>query len=344
MQGRDPGLPTDMHYEGQFDVLISSAGRRVALLRSFRWALEELSLDGRVLASDASPLSSAFHDSDGGLVVPRCAEPEFIPTLLEICAREKVRLLIPTIDPELPLLAARTSEFLELGTTVAVSTPDVIEIGADKQQTHDFLVGSGFPTVRQARLEDVLSNRSDWGPPLIVKPRRGSAGVGVQLVSEIARLESLEPHQEWVVQSVAPGLEYTVDVLVDGSGGVVCAVPRRRIEVRSGEVSKGVTERVPAVMRLAGDVCDALQGSYGAITVQIFFDRSSETLNVIEVNPRFGGGFPLTQHAGGDYPRWMIEDLLGVPVGSKQAVWRHGVVMLRYDDAVFLEAGEAVAP
>ena len=336
----NPYASLDALGEGPFDVLLSSAGRRVALLRLFRQSLRELGLEGRILASDASSLSAAFHDSDAGFVVPRCYDPDFIPTLLDICARERIRLLVPTIDPELPILAAHKAEFLALGTTVAVSTLDVVDVGNDKQRTHEFLVSSGFPTVHQARLQDVFSDPSGWRAPLIVKPAQGSAGVGVQVVKDVAHLPFLEGSERLIVQSLAPGLEYTVDVLVDRKGSVVCAVPRRRVEVRSGEVSKGVTERQPAIVGLATDICETLPGPYGAITVQIFFDHESQELSVIEINPRFGGGFPLTRHAGGDYPRWMIEDLLGVSVGSRHEDWRDGVVMLRYDDAIFLEPSD----
>jgi carbamoyl-phosphate synthase large subunit len=334
----DPGeRPTE---DALFNVLISSAGRRVSLLRSFRHSLADLALEGMVFASDASPLSAAFHTSDGGFIVPPCSEPSFIPALLEICVSQRIRLVIPTIDTELASLAAYRGDFEAIGTAVAVSSSDVIATCSDKVLTHEFLTRSGFPTVRQATLAEARGEPESWRGPVVVKPRRGSAGVGMLVVNDVSDLPTKGHPEDLIVQSVAPGEEYTVDVLVNHQAEVVCAVPRRRIEVRSGEVSKGAIERVPEISALAHDICAELTGSYGVLTVQLFFDRDRGSLNVIEINPRFGGGFPLTWQAGGHYPRWIIEDILGMPVGNRDDAWQDGIVMLRFDDAVFVTRDE----
>jgi carbamoyl-phosphate synthase large subunit len=320
-----------------FNVLMSSAGRRVSLLRSFQTSLADLGLAGNVFASDASRLSAAFHASDGAFLVPPCSSQSFVPSLLDICRSQRIRLIVPTIDTELPVLAAHRADFEAIGTAVAISSPGVVATCRDKILTHSFLKRSNFTTVRQDTLRNVRDNQRSWEGPLVVKPRSGSAGIGVRMLDGVSELPSADGHEELIVQTLAPGDEYTVDVLVSGRGEVVCAVPRRRLEVRSGEVSKGVTERVPEIAALARDICATLNGSYGALTVQLFFERTSGSLNVIEINPRFGGGFPLTWYAGGHYPRWMIEDRLGTRLGRRDDTWRDGVVMLRFDDAVFVE-------
>lgn len=326
--------------KGPFNVLISSAGRRVALLRAFRDSLADLGIGGRVLASDASTLSAAFHEADGAFVVPPCSDPSFVSALLRICEREDVRLLVPTIDPELAPLAQHRAAFLDVGTVVAVSAPEVIAIGNDKANTHAFLVDAGLPTVRQASLRESRGEISDWGGGLIVKPRTGSAGKGITIVGGVAQLPEEEGDDELIVQTMAPGIEHTVDALVDRQGGLVCAVPRRRLEVRSGESSKGMTVREPALIEVVRRLCAALPGAYAALTIQMFLDDASGTLSVIEINPRFGGGFPLTWEAGGRYPQWMIEELLGMAPRSREGLWRDGVVMLRYDDAVFVDRAD----
>jgi carbamoyl-phosphate synthase large subunit len=142
-----------------------------------------------------------------------------------------------------------------------------------------------------------------------------------------------------VVQEVAPGSEHTVDVLVLSDGRCAGAVPRRRIAVRAGEVEKGVTVRDPAVEDLARRVAEALPGAYGVLNVQIFVDPAQGDMRVIEINARYGGGFPLAFEAGAHYPAWTIEEILGRP-SSVTDHWRAGLVMLRYDDAVFAEAAD----
>lgn len=322
-------------------VLLSSAGRRVALLDSFRASARALGLDGRVIAADCSPVASAFQLADDRRVVPRCDDPDFVPTMVELCRREEVVVLVPTIDPELPVLAAAADEFAAVGTTVAVSTPATVAIGADKRATHAWLTANGFPTVAQATVAEVLSAGDGWELPVIVKPARGSASIGVERISDVRRLETMAHDEELVVQSIARGVEHTVDLYVDRGGRVRCAVPRRRIEVRGGEVSKAVTVRCPELVDLASDLARALPGAFGALNVQVFVDPETNAFAVIEINPRFGGGFPLSYAAGADFPRWILEEALGRPSSATADGWQVGLVMLRYDDAVFVDASDA---
>ncbi len=317
-------------------VLISSAGRRVELLEGFRDALRELGADGRVVATDTSWWSAARHRADAAFDVPRCDDPTYVDRIVALCEREEVDLVVPTIDPELPVLAAARDRLAAVGTTVAVSSPDTVSIAADKVATHRWLVDAGLPTVRQGTPADVAADPGSWPYPLIVKPRGGSAGIGVVTVSDAVSLEVASRRGDVVVEQVADGTEHTVDVLVDRSGACVCAVPRRRVEVRAGEVAKAVTVRSAALERLAADVVTALPAPFGALTIQVFVGDEPAQLTVIELNARFGGGFPLARRAGADFPRWMLEELLDVPSTARADEWEDGLVMLRYDDAVFL--------
>jgi carbamoyl-phosphate synthase large subunit len=320
---------------GAFTVLVSSAGRRVELLRGFRDALVAAGLDGRVLAADRSWYSSAFHEADEGLLVPSCDEDAFVPAVLDLCEKHAVDLIVPTIDPELPVYAAACERFAGAGVTVAVSGPETVAIAADKVRTHAWLVEHGLPTVRQAGIDEVRG----WPFPVVVKPRFGSAGIGVAVVHDAAELGVAAQGSEVVVQEVAPGHEYTIDVLVDRAGRCVSAVPRRRLEVRAGEVSKGVTVRSPALEDVATRLAEALPGAYGPLTVQVFA-ADDGSLAVIEVNARFGGGFPLAREAGADHLRWLVEEVAGLPSTADRRAWRPGLVMLRYDAAVFVDEGD----
>ncbi len=323
------------------NVLISSAGRRVALLDLFRRALRDLGLEGRVFAADMAKLSSAYHSADGAFVVPRCTSDAFVPEVLRLCREHRIRLVVPTIDTELPVYAAHRAAFEAEGVTVAVSTPEVVAIGGDKHRTHEWLVRSGLPAPRQATAEAVLADPSGWTFPLVAKPAGGSSSIGLAIVNDLAQLEAASRGGGYVVQSLAPGREYTIDFLADRGGSCLCAIPRKRLEVRAGEVSKAVTVRDPALEGLARRVCAALPGAYGCLNVQVFKDDATGELNVIEVNARFGGGFPLAWEAGGHYPRWILEELLGLPSTAAADRWRSGLVMLRYDAAVFVDAAAA---
>ena len=319
----------------RFNVLISSGGRRVSLLEAFRDALRDLNLTGSVFVADASSLSSAARRADRSFVVPRCDTADFVPELIKICSSSDVHLVVPTIDPELEPYADSRERFAAIGTTVAVSSPETVRLVADKSRTFDWLVRNSFPTLPQSTVADVVADRSAWRLPVVVKPRRGSASNGVRRIKSWGHLKHLDGDD--IVQPLADGDEYTVDVLVNSSGRAVCAVPRRRLEVRAGEVSKALTVRSPALEHLACSIAETLPGAYGALNIQMFWDSSSDDIRVLEINARFGGGFPLSWRAGGLYPRWIVEDALSLPSSSSSDLWQDGLLMLRYDEAVFLE-------
>ena len=89
--------------ESPLPVLISSAGRRAALVGAFRGARPEVELH----ACDLVPgLSSACALADAAHAVPRCTEPSFIDAIEDIVRRHGIRLIVPTIDTELPAYAA----------------------------------------------------------------------------------------------------------------------------------------------------------------------------------------------------------------------------------------------
>ncbi len=327
----------------RFTVLFSSAGRRVALMDAFARSLETLGLEPRLLAADMSRLSAAFHHAERAFQVPRCTDEAFVPAMLDLCERERVDLLVPTIDPELPVYAAHREAFAEVGTTVAVSAPPVVAIGGDKHRTHRWLQEAGLPTVRQTSPEGALQEPDRWPLPLFAKPAAGSASVGARVVQDLEELERL--HQEggdYVVQTLARGVEHTIDLYCDRMGRLRCAVPRRRLEVRAGEVSKGVTVRHPALTELAERVVASFPApAFGALNVQVFFEEESGVLRVIELNPRFGGGYPLSHRAGADFPRWLAQEARGEGCDARDDTWCHGLLMLRYDAAVFVAAEKA---
>ncbi len=322
----------------EFNILVSAAGRRVVLIELFRQALQRLGLSGKVMATDRTKVSPAFQSADKAFQVPAAADPKFVPTVLEICKKQQIKLIIPTNDHELPSYAAHQKSFAEAGTTVAISTPEVIDICRDKVRTHQWLIENDFPTVDQSAVKsfDRLLQQASF--PFLVKPRWGSAAIGVQVVEDHQALEIATRQGEFVVQTLAKGKEHTVDLLLDRQGKCHCAVPRKRIEVRGGEVSKGMTVRAPLLERLAWQIGETLPGAYGTINVQIFYQPQTEEMAVIEINPRYGGGYPLSWQAGACYPVWMIEELLNRTSTANAHGWQDQLVMLRYDEAIFVDA------
>jgi carbamoyl-phosphate synthase large subunit len=320
-----------------FTVLISSAGRRVSLLRTFREAFEAMGVPGRVIACDLSELTSAMRVADDRFTVPRCDDPEFGPTMVELCAAEGVDLVVPTIDTELPVWANLREPLARSGTAVAVSSRATIDVAADKSLTNAHCRSAGIYVARQATPSVVSEARSQWRLPLVVKPQRGSASIGLHIVHTWAEFDWVtrdEAGQDLVVEEFLPGVEHTVDLFVDRRGEVHCPVVRRRLEVRAGEVSKARVVRDDDLASLAAKVVETLPGAYGPLNVQIMADGPDA--GIVEINARFGGGYPLTWRAGGRYSEWLIRE---VAFGEKPPAGRpveHGLTMLRWDEEVLL--------
>ena len=331
-------------FMSSFNILLSSAGRRIGLVQCFRNALRDLGIEGKVLCIDAASDAPAAHLTDGSWLVPRCDKPAFLSSVLEICRRERVRLLVPTIDTELEHYAAAEDVFRQAGVAVCISDPSTVEIAGDKARTHEWLVRNSFPTVRQMPLEAIKESPEGWGFPVIVKPRHGSASLGVRRVHSLKELLLVtDSKREWIVEEIAPGEEYTINLFVDRNGKCRCAVPHRRIEVRAGEVSKAITRKDRPMMDMARRLAEALPGSYGPLNVQCFLSPSKQ-LRIIEINARFGGGYPLAHKAGASFTRWLLEEVIHGHITASFDAWQDGLMMLRYDEAVYLNSQELGEP
>lgn len=299
-----------------------------------------MGLDSHIIGIDCSCTAPAAYLVDEFIRVPRCDDAGFLDTTVDLCRRENVSLLVPTIDTELAFYAEHRGNFIAVGTVVAISSRETVEICADKKKSHSWLVENAFPTVRQACSRDVLQDPSDWTFPLIAKPSRGSASIGVRILDSVAALEDLSKASNGlVIEELAPGNEHTVNVFVEQRGHCICAVPHRRLEVRAGEVSKGMTVKHSGIMEVVSQVARRLPGAYGPLNIQGFLD-SEDVFRITEINARFGGGYPLAYKAGADFPRWLIEESLGQPLPPVMDSWEDGLTMLRYDSAVFLSAKE----
>ena len=130
-----------------FTILFTTIGRRVELLKAFRSSYESHRIQARVLGVDADPhLAPAGYFVDTVFQVPRVSEAGYVDTLLEICHRERVNLLIPLFEPEFLLLDERRQEFESKGTFMLLSNRQVIETCKDKLLTYHFFQANGVRT------------------------------------------------------------------------------------------------------------------------------------------------------------------------------------------------------
>ncbi|MBF0406190.1 MAG: ATP-grasp domain-containing protein [Candidatus Riflebacteria bacterium] len=319
----------------KFNILFTSAGRRVALVKAFRSAMQQLSLEGKIVTADCKLSAQAHFAADAMEIVPRVDHPDYLNELLNICSKYKINLVVPLIDPELQILSDSETRFRQAGITLLSSSSETNSLCIDKVKTHQFFSKIGIKTPEILNIVDVLNNSDDSVYPLFLKPRFGSGSVGAV---KIENKEQLEFHSKMVtnpiLQEYISGDEYSIDILTDKSGKVISVVPRLRLEVRSGEICKGVTVKDARLISGAKFVAESLPGTFGCLTVQCFVTSENEIVYT-EINPRFGGGIPLTIQAGANFPLWIIQMVQDKNPETQLDSWEDGLVMLRYDDAIF---------
>ncbi len=317
-----------------FTVLVTSAGRRVELLECLRRAVAGLGRTPRILACDLDPAwSAACHLADAAFAAPPCEDPAYPVFLLDLCARERVRLLIPTIDPELRPLAEVRADFRTLGTWPNLSGAATVAVCRDKLATARTLAAAGVPVPETVSLAD--TDVADLPRPAVLKPRDGSAGRGIRFLRGPGDLPPDLDRTRYVAQRHLSGPEYTTTLYVDRTGRVRGAVTHRRVRVRGGEVEKGEVVDDPGFARLAERVAAALPDPYGVLCFQTIVGEDGP--RVFEVNARFGGGFPLADRAGAPFARWLVQEALDRPLDPLAFTIRRGLRVIRYDCAIYPE-------
>lgn len=314
-------------------VLFTSAGRRVELLRGFRRAYQSLGLVSQIIAVDIDPLAPALQEADVSYLVPRLTSSEYVPTLLDICQRQHVDLIFPLIDPDIGVLAAHRSAFQAVGAQIAAVSLQAAEITADKWLTMSFFQSLDLRIPQSWLPGQVHADELDY--PVFMKPRRGSAGehtFQVRNAKELAFFSDYIP--DAIIQEYLPGPEITNDIICGLDGEILAVISRQRIEVRSGEVTKGVTIHNPAILEACIKIAQTLP-AIGPITVQCMMKQGVP--HYTEINARLGGGIPLALAAGVDSPRWLLARAAGIPIDIPPlGTYQVGLSITRFHDSFFL--------
>lgn len=311
------------------NVLITCAGRRAYLVEYFREAVKPLG--GHVVTANSEFFAAGLLAGDRKYVVPKIGDPQYLPTLLKIVADEKISLVLSLFDVDLPVLASARSQFKRLGAEVAISDPETIEIAGDKWRMFQFFTKQGIPTPRtwldpKLALKAVEAGEASF--PLFVKPRWGMGSIGIRKVTSPERLQlaftlaqeeasetylsmmSVESNPETVViQEFVSGTEYGADVLNNFVGEHIATSIKQKLAMRSGETDIAVSVDDAEIVRLCKKISLVLKHR-GNLDVDIIKMKTGE-LSVLEVNARFGGGYPFSHLAGARFPDALVQLVQG---------------------------------
>lgn len=315
------------------NILITSAGQRVSLTRAFQKEAKKLAPNTLIFTSDIMPtLSSACRISDKFFKVLPVAHENYISNLLEICLTNSIGLIIPTIDLELIHLANHKDEFLSHGIKIVISDIELIKTCRDKRLSNNLFNEFSIEIPIQYSIEK-------YQFPLFIKPIDGSLSIGTGIIrtkDDLLKFK-IEKDRTMLMEYIDPNeyAEYTVDAYYDKFSNLKCLVPRKRLQVRAGEVSKALTKKNNVYYFLKEKLAH-IKGAFGCLTIQVFYSDTYNKLLGIEINPRFGGGYPLSYLAGANYPKYIIQEYLfeqSIPFFEE---WENNLLMLRYDDEIIV--------
>ena len=309
-------------------VLFTCAGQRVDIVSAFGRA------GAATIATDINRLAPALYHADQYELVPRVGDPEYVPELARLVEEHGVDLIVPLTDLDQLVLAEGRDE---LGTAVLLPPAGVVAQMGDKYVAHETFERLGIPSP-PSWLPEHLPDDVEF--PLVIKAREGFGSRNIYRADDGQELEfhlARTPVPSFV-QTFCQGEEFSIDVFCDFDGRCLNAIPRTMIESKGGESIKGTTIRDRELIEYGRRVAEALP-IWGPANIQCFRE-SDGSLLVTDVNPRFGGAFPLPHSAGSRYPELALAIANGEQPEPTLGEFKEGMYMTRFFSHLVLIEGE----
>lgn len=328
------------------NILFTCAGRRTYLLRYFKENMQE---GDKIVATDMNLSAPALQVADIKLLVPAVYDNNYVDNLLNICKDYHIHALISLNDLELPILADNKEKFEAMGVKAIVSSPEVIDICFDKDKTSKWVESIGLKTPKTyIHLQDVKDalKVGEIAFPLFMKPRWGSGSIGLESIADIEELEIFYHllskrikrsilsnasigNDFIIIQEKLTGNEYGLDVMNDLEGSQVAVSVKQKLSMRAGETDKAITVDLPEVREIGATVGRELK-HIGNLDMDIM-QRANGDYCVLELNPRFGGGFPFSYEAGVNLPKAILQWLKGEKVDASMLTPQYGKMFAKND-------------
>ncbi|MBK7753233.1 MAG: ATP-grasp domain-containing protein [Flavobacteriales bacterium] len=309
------------------NLLFSCIGKRGYIAELFR---AHLAPGDRIIGTSNTEWTSGFHACDAAFLMPAISDPGYTDAVLDLCQRERIDGLLSFFDTDVHRLSKVVDALKALGVKPFIPSAEAADICFDKVRTHDFLVANGIPTARTftslASVHEALSN-GEVSFPLYVKPRSGFGSRNTFKAENAHQMEvffGLEP--DMIVQGTLGGTAYDFDILNDLDGRVISVVPWRKSLSRMGETEQAITVEHPGLLAL-GERLAGLLGHAGPLDADLFVD--GDVASVLEVNLRFGGGYPVSHFAGADFPGKIVRMIHGEAVEPSMGDYQRDVVMMK---------------
>lgn len=322
------------------NVMLTSVGRRAYMVKYFK---EVLGNTGKVYVSNSDNKSIAFKYADEKVISPLIYDENYIPFLLDCCKKNSIDILISLFDIDLLILARHKNQFGKIGTKVIVSDPQIIEICNDKWKTYQFLKENGFHApASYLSINDVITKISigELNYPIVVKPRYGCGSISVaiaydeedlryltkkaneDIANSYLKYESSVTENKVIYQECLKGQEYGADIINDLNGKTQNVIVRKKIAMRSGETDIAELVDEPIIERELEELGKATKHIANMDCDVFLVDRVPY---ILEMNARFGGGYPFSHMGGCNLPKAIIEWVKGNVVDKDMISAKTGI-------------------
>ncbi len=333
------------------NIMLTSAGRRGYLVNYFKEALQGR---GKVFVGNCDENVASFMYADEAVKTPLIYDNNYIEFMIDYCLKKNIMAIVPLFDMDLLVLSSHKSLFQERGISVIVSDIAVIAICNDKFKMKHYLDENGILTPKtylSLELAEYAVKNQEVHFPLVLKPRHGMGSIGVEEVNSIDELNGIYQKvtrqikntylkygsignigQNILIQEKIKGQEYGVDIINDLVGIYQNTIIKKKYSMRAGETDSAMTVNNKLIYSLGCDLAKKLK-HVGNLDMDVILSEQDRAY-IIDLNARFGGGYPFSHCAGVNLPKAIVMWLEGKTVSKEMLTPIIGVKS--YKDIVML--------
>jgi len=309
------------------NLLLSCIGQRGYIADYFRTHLAKNDL---IIGTSNTQWTPGFKHCDKSYILPDIIDPDYIPRVMEICKMESISAILSFYDPDVVELSKHFNEFLSMQITPIIPKEDLAMICFDKYATYKFLTSKNIVTAKTYLDYDKSLTDLKFGElnfPLFVKPRFGFGSIDTYKANNEKQLDAFFHYKpNMIIQEELTGEPVNFDILNDLKGNVISVVPWKKLRSRMGETERAQTHKDQSLIDFGILLGNTLRHS-GPLDADLFY--SQEGITVLEINLRFGGGYPVSHLAGADFPLFIIKMIRGEKLHAKIGDFREDVVMMK---------------
>lgn len=315
------------------NILILSVGTRCKLVEYFM--KRENGFD-KVITTDCSNYSPGLYLSDFYYIVPKITDVSYINVILNICIQENIKVILPLLEQEVGLIAINKKKFLDAGVFVVSSDLKTINICQDKYLLANRMEGLNIPCIKTYDYDTQYKEIKNLNMPVFVKERYGAGSKGTLKINSIELLDSYVQNfeEKFIVQPYYDTEEIGVDVYRDFvSGEIISIFAKKKIRMRAGETEKSISIKDDKIFEVIKYAVKKI-GLYGPIDIDLF--KYNGKYYILEINPRFGGGYPHAYECGENFIKFISNNARGIANSIRIGKYNSGLVMLKYTETMII--------